>query len=210
MALLSYALVNLADTKEHLGVPVTNTSYDSVIERFINATTDRLEKLTGRRLKQRTGITEYHDGFGNTSLLLDEWPCIKPTELWIDSSSSFTDTKKQLTASDYELELSPRGEGVGIILVGGCSRIFPKGRRNIKIVYDGGYAVVPADLQDAAFWGIEFLWNMRSDDSVGVAVKGKNQENTTFRDNLPALIQETIDAYTRVEIPAGYRAVGTF
>jgi len=211
MALTAHALVTLADTKEHLGIPAGNATYDSIVERFINATTDRLEKLTGRRLKQRLGITEYHDGLGNTSLLLDEWPAVKPTEVWIDRSSAFTDATKQLEIANYELDLSPRGEGIGIVLVGGCNgRLFPQGRRNIKVVYDGGYADVPYDLQDVVFWEVEYLWNMRTDDSIGVMVKGKNQENTTFREGMPKIIQETIDVYTRVEIPTGYRAVGTF
>jgi len=206
---LTYALVDLADTKEHLGVPVVNTTYDDIIQRFINATTDRLEKITGRRLKQRTGIAEYQDGLGNNRILMHEWPVVKPTEVWVDNSSAFTDANNQLAVSDYELEESPRGEGVGIVLVGGCSRLFSKGTRNIKIVYDGGYAVVPADLQDAAFWGVEYLWNMRTDDSIGVITKGKNQENTTFREAMPLIIQETIDAYTRFEFALGNRAVRT-
>lgn len=210
MPLNSQALVDLDTAKEHLGIPPANTSYDSLVERLINETTDRLEKLTGRRLKQRTGIVEYHDGLGNDSLLLNEWPCVKPTELRIDSNSVFTDAGTLIETTQYELELSSRGEGVGIVLIGGCGRLFPKGKRNIKITYDGGYAVIPSDLEGACLWSVEFLWNMRSDDSVGVAVKGKNQENTTFRDSMPKIIQDTIDAYTRFEIPSGYRAVGTY
>jgi len=209
VALLSYALVSLADTREHLGVPATNTDFDTIIERFINATTDRIEKITGRRLAQRASITEYHDGIGNDSFLLNEWPCAKPTEVWIDSNSLFTTAEDQLDTADYELELSTRGEGVGIVLIG-CRRLFPRGKRNVKIVYDGGYATVPYDLQDAAFWGVEFLWNMRSDDSIGTMVKGKNQENVTFREAMPQYIQDTIDAYTRLEIPNSQKAVGTY
>lgn len=207
---LAYALVDLADTKEHLGIPATNTSYDNIVQRFINESTDRIEKITGRRLKQRLAITEYQDGLANNRITTHEWPAQKPTELWIDSSSDFTDSAKQLASTDYELELSPRGEGVGVVLVGGCHSLFPKGTRNIKLVYDGGYSEVPADLQGVCFWMVEFLYKMRTDDSVGTVTKGKNQENTTFRDNIPAIFKETLEAYTRFEFALGNRAVGTY
>jgi len=206
-----FELTDLATAKEHIGIPTGSTSFDDVVQRFINQATEKIEKMTGRRLKQRTGIAEYQDGLGNNRILLDEWPAVKPTELWIDSTSDFTDVTKKLTTDQYELELSSRGEGIGIVLVGGsnCHRLFPKGTRNIKIVYDGGYATVPDDLEGACLWMVEFFYQQRSDNSVTVMVKGKNQENTTFREHLPMLHKETIDAYTRFEIPTGNRAVVT-
>ncbi len=212
MAVISpYALTTLATAKEQLGIPPANTDFDDVITRYINAATGKIESYCDRKFITRS-YTEYQDGFANDRTLLDQWPAQKPSEVWIDSTSEFTDSDRQLDAADYELEYSARGEGIGIVLVGSCRRLFPRGRRNLKIVYNAGYADVdslPYELEDACLWTVEFLYDMRSDRRIGTSVKSKNQENITFYEDLPAFVQKTLDQYKRVEWPSGSRQVFT-
>lgn len=201
------ALTTLANAKEHLGIPVANTTFDSLVTRLINEATSKIETFCDRFLEQRTGIEEFQDGFAQNRLLLDQWPAVKPTELWIDCSGEFSDVTKKLDVDDYALDLSARGEGIGVVLTNRC--FFPKGTKNIKIVYDGGFATIPDDLEGACLWTVQFLYNMRDTSSVGVATKGKNQENTTYREDLPKYVTDTLLAYKRAEWPTGDRQVST-
>lgn len=207
MPISAYALTTLANAKEHLGIPVITTTFDNLVTRFINEATSKIEIYCDRFLKQRTGIIEYQDGFAQNRLLLDQWPAVKPTELWIDCSGEFTDVTRKLATADYALDFSARGEGIGVVLTNRC--FFPNGIKNIKIKYDGGFATVPDDLEGACLWTLQFLYNMRGTEAVNIQTKGKNQENTTYRDNLPPLITDTLLAYKRFEWPTGDRQVTT-
>ena len=202
-----YALASLDSVKEHLGVPPATLTYDELLKRLINAATMKIETYCDRYFKQRTGIVEYHDGIVNNRLLLNQWPAVKPSQLWIDGTGEFTDPEYQLDTDQYHLDLSAKGEGIGVVLAPGC--YFPKGTRNIKIVYDAGYTVIPPDLEDSCIWTVEFLYDMRADRSVGMETKGKNQENTSYRDDLPAIVKDTLTAYKRMEWSSAFRAVQT-
>lgn len=207
MPISPYALTTLAIAKEHLGIPVLTTTFDNVVTRMINEATGKIETFCDRKLKQRTGIVEFQDGFANDRILLDQWPALKPTELWIDSSGEFTDVSLKLAADQYALDVSARGEGIGVALTKRC--FFPRGIKNIKVIYDGGFATIPDELEGACLWTVSFLYDMRNSNSVGVETKGKNQENTTYREDLPKYVQDTLLAYKRAEWPTGDRALST-
>lgn len=205
VTLSPYALTSLEAVREHLGVPPTTLTFDNLLTRFINVATAKIESFCDRKFLRRP-TTEYQDGFANDRILLDQWPASKPSEVWIDGSSEFTDVANRLDPSQYELDLSARGEGIGLSLKG---RYFGKGTRNIKVVYLAGFDPIPADLEDACIWMVEFLYDMRGDRRVGVETKGKNQENTTFLQNLPEIVLDTLNGYKRFEWPTGDRPVST-
>lgn len=209
VTLSPYALTTLETAKEHLGIPPATLTYDERVKRLINEATGRIETYCDRKLKQRVGIVEIQDGFAQNRILLDQWPAVKPTELWIDSSGLFTDVANKLAVTDYELDKSARGEGIGVALTNRC--FFPRGIKNIKIVYDGGYplADIPAELEGACLWTVGFFYDMLSNKSVGVETAGKNQENITYREDLPKIVLSTLDAYKRCEWPTGDRMLQT-
>ena len=171
VTLNTYALTTLETAKEHLGIPALTTTYDALIKRFINEATGRIESFTDRKLKKRTGIIEIQDGIAQDRILLDQWPATKPSELWIDSTGLFTDVTKKLDAADYSLDVSARGEGIGVVLTGGC--LFPRGTKNIKLIYDGGYTTVPDELEGACLWTVQFMYDMRSERTVGTGEQGQ-------------------------------------
>jgi hypothetical protein len=207
VTLSPYALTTLETAKEHLGIPALTTTFDDRIKRFINAATDKIETYCDRMFKQRTGIVEYQDGFANNRLLLDQWPALKPSELWIDPTGLFTNPIYTIDPAFYALDRSARGEGIGVVLLSGL--VFRRGTRNIKMVYDAGFTTIPAGLEDCCLWTMEYLYDMQNDKRIGISQKGKNQENTTFRNDLPVLVKETLAAYKRAEWPTGDRAVFT-
>lgn len=193
-----YALTTLETVKTDLSVPSSNTKYDDLLQRFINLATERIERFTDRMLSQRTDLEEYHSGLAANRVLLGQWPAEKPSEVWIDSSSQFTDASKQLDPTEYNVIQNSRGEGYELVLLSGCSyRLFPKGTRNIKVVYNAGYSPIPDDLEGLCIATVDWLYKTRADDSMNVQTKGKNQENVTFLEDLPLFFQEILNYYRR-------------
>lgn len=193
MATDPYALTDLTTIKQHLNIDPLVTSQDAVLERMIDAASAKIESFLDRKVLTRSW-TEYQDGRANDRILLKHWPCSKPSEVWDDPSGLFTDSSNQLASDEFELEGDP---AIGIVLLG--SRYFNKGTRNIKIVYDAGYATVPYDIEEACLFTVEYLYDMRSDRRIGVSTKGKNGETTTFLTNLPEFVIDMLLPYQRVE-----------
>jgi len=193
--LLPYALTTLDRAKDHLKVPDAETSADNRIKRHINAATEMLESYTDRFLKERTGLEDYQSGRRNDRILLPQWPLNVVTELWVDSSSLFTNTDNIVDPTKYRIETDSRGRGVGIVLLGGC--LFPKGTQNIKIVYDGGFQTVPADLEEVCLFMTEYLFEIRDENRIGEIQKSKNQENITYLEDFPLWVRNTIERYAR-------------
>lgn len=199
----TYALTTVANAKQHLNIPDANTDQNDILTRFINSATAKIEAYLDRKIKKRE-FTEFHDGRGNDRLLLRNWPADKPTQLWDDPSSLFTDTTYQRASTEYELELTGEG-GIGVILMPGFR--FRRGRRNIKVVYEAGYSSIPIWAEEAALWTVEFLYDMRSDRRVGITSKGKNNENTNFAGELPEFVRNLLEPYKRADWPLATVAV---
>jgi len=192
-----YALVDLAEAKEHLEIPTGNTGEDQVVTRLINSSLTLIERYIDRKIVKRQ-FDEVQDGRGTNRLLLRHWPADKPTELWDDNEGLFTDTDKQIDTADFVLEGTDEG-GIGVVLLGGLR--FSKGTRNVKIVYEAGYDPVPHDLKEASLWTIDFLKDIRSDRRVGKSSKSKNAETENYYAALPDFIKEILDPYKRFEFP---------
>jgi len=201
----SNALTVLLTAKEHLNIPEADVTQDNVIKRLINASSAMIEDYLDRKILSRT-YTEYYDGRGNDRMLLSNWPVTKPTELWDDPSSLFTDTSNKFDLAEYEVD----GDGpnaIGVVLLG---QRFGKGTRNIKVVYVAGYATVPYIIQESCLLHIEFMYTMRQDRRIGTQTKGKNQENITYRGTLPEFVQEMLTPYRRMEVPLAYKGVANY
>lgn len=204
MPLDTYALTTVAVAKSHLGIMPADTSQDDTLTRMINAASQKIEQYCDRKFKKRQ-YTDFYDGRGNDRLLLRNWPCDKPTELWDDAGNEFTSSTNLIDAADYTVEQSSDG-GVGVILVNGIR--FSRGNQNVKVVYQAGYASVPYDIEEACLFMVEYLYTMKQDRRVGVSSKGKNGESTQFRDDMPTFILDILDRYKRVEFALAFAPVG--
>ena len=192
MAVDPNALTTLEDVKQHLDIPVTNIDQDAILERMINAASQKIESFLDRRIKKRSW-TEFQDGRRNDRIVLRQWPCEKPTELWNDPSSKFTDTDNQLDPADFELEGDP---AIGVVLIG---RRFSNGNRSIKIVYEAGYDTIPFDLSEACIMTVEFMYDMRSSRRLGTSTKNKNSETISYLGDLPDFVLKMIEPYQRFD-----------
>lgn len=187
------ALTDLANAKEQCHIPAAETESDNIITRFINEASQRIENMTSRALKSRAHV-DYFDGRRHNRQLSRSWPIISMDEVWIDYTSEFTDVANKLDATKYFIDELNTG-----VILKKC--LFPRGNRNIKFVYTAGYAVIPADLEGACLWMVEYFYDRWSDESVGTQTKSKNSENVTFLQDVPDFVQAVLDKYTRFEFP---------
>lgn len=137
MALLSYALTTVANVKTRLGISVS--TYDTVLETLVNNATDWIEsQLGGRRVKQTTYTQETYDG-GGCDIFLRQYPGADLTACEYNAGDYATAVWTAFQTSQYTL-----------VTDGGYVHFTaptPKGVRNLRFTYKGGYATIPSDLQ---------------------------------------------------------------
>lgn len=203
MALKSNALALLSAAKSHLDIPVVDTTQDAKVERFINTASQVFENYCKRKLTTAT-YTQYVDGRSSNRLMLKEWPVLggaaaggtKP-EVFIDSSSEF----------GSGTELDPAGYYVAntfeLLRIGG---VWPKGNRNIKVIYNAGLGLVntglqtntlPSDLEQACLDYVLWLYDSKSDRRIGRNTKTKGDESVSFETGMPATIAHLLEPYVR-------------
>lgn len=191
----SYALIAVADAKEHLGISAS--TYDDLLTSLINEATDFIEnQCGGRRFKvPSTAVTEYYeptfpvDGPGGQKehyVTLKQWPV---TEL---TSVKYKTAPGVYTAYDstgYELY---EDEGQ-IYLYGGI----PRTRKAIQVVYKAGYSTIPYDLQLACrklvghSFGLRKAEGRKSESVGGASIVWKD-------DAVDSILKDIIAKYTRL------------
>lgn len=150
MAVVAHALTTLARVKTFL--EITNTSKDGLIELLIDACTDWIESECGNRRFKNSGsdITEYHDGdydlTGRDKIFPRQFPIATLTSIAYKTGDNASPTWTVINANGYE-----RNDQDGIIYFANESRSFlqtlPRGRQNIRLIYQGGYTTIPTDLE---------------------------------------------------------------
>jgi hypothetical protein len=194
MAVDANALTSLATVKSHLNIGVLITNQDTKLERLINASSAKIENFLDRKILTRS-YTEYQDGRRADRIILKQWPIEKPSELWDDPSGLFTDVSTQIDSADFDIEND--GDAGLVQLLNGLR--FGRGSRNIKAVYNAGFATVPYDVEEACIMTVEFLYDLAQDRRIGVSSKGKNNESTSFLSDLPDIVQNMLVPYQRSE-----------
>lgn len=182
-------LTDLATAKEHLNIPVAETGQDAILTRFIAEASKTIERFIDRNILTRT-YTEYQDGRNQNRIMLRNFPAEKPSELRLDFTSVFTDADTLVDTDDYEIDTL----GNEVLFI---KRIFPKGTRNIKIVYDAGYTTVPEDIESACLWLVEWYFDTRGSRNITEKARGKSGENIRWRDDWPDWLVRQLELYKR-------------
>jgi hypothetical protein len=191
MALNANALTTLVMAKAYLKIPTVETSMDSMIELFINASSQMLESEIDRKIKAQS-ITEVHHGRDSNIIMLNEWPVNSITELRI--GSDFSDPLTIIDPDDYSI-----GDEENCIIL--TNRRFGRGYNNTRIIYNGGYSAVPSDLEHACLWMVFYYRMMRESGDIGRTSKGKGDESISILQEAPLDVKNTIARYRRMEIP---------
>lgn len=200
MALNSNALTTLATAKAYLKIPTLEVGQDAMIELFINAASDDIERYCQRQIKSQT-YTEYRHGRNQNILLPEQWPITAVTELRVDSDSDFTATDTLVPVDDYRIGDS----GTTIVLVNG--RVFAKGYHNIRLIYTAGFAAVPSSLENACLWIVSYYNRMREGQNIGRPNKSKEGESATYSQQWPPHVTAVLDQFRRTEFPGAEVAI---
>lgn len=193
MALNGNAMTTLVTAKAYLKIPTLETGMDSMIELFINAASDDIERYCQRQFKSQS-YTEYHHGRNQNILLLDQYPIISVTELRIDFEADFTSSDSLIDSDDYRI-----GDANNtIILVNG--QVFSKGFHNIRVIYTAGFSTIPSSLENACLWIVAYYNRMREGQNIGRTSKSKEGESAGYIQNWPPHVKATLDQFRRTEI----------
>lgn len=180
------ALTTVAHCKAFRGIASDDQSHDDELTRLIPAVQAFLEQECARAFEQAT-VTEYYHGAGSgryddgqqtmpswrNRLIVARPPLVSITSLYDDPLRVYG-ASTALAAGNYVIA----DANAGLIVLDGLT--FSRGLRNIKITYVGGYATIPADLEQAA---IELVWACREkgvNNLIGVRSRSVADGNVQF------------------------------
>ena len=150
------ALVTKQSVKAYLGID--NANEDTRVDDLIKRASGAISSYCGRKFAQATH-TSYFDGNGTTRLYLPHYPITTPFSgvatagVWVDSMRAFgtataltEETIGGSTSGQYLVYGDEDGCGKVIRIDG----VWPRDHRTIKIIWQGGYATIPDELQHCA------------------------------------------------------------
>ncbi len=169
-------LTTVSACKAFRDIPGDNTQHDHELERIIKAVQEWLEMECEREFEKKVVTEFYHGTEWKAQLLVARPPIVSVTNLWDDPLRAYS---TPLAASYYAVPPagSPDAEA-GIIRMDGYR--FQDGIQNIKITYEGGFAAIPLDLEQAA---IEMVWAAREKGAhnlIGVRSRSIADGNVQF------------------------------
>jgi len=189
MTALAYALTSVANVKTYLGISVS--TYDALLEDMVDACTEWIEKyIGGRRIFDDAATTEYHDGaeLGLTkcSIFLKRWPINSVTGIYYRTGDYDSPTWNVYDAgNDYILNSTTRE----IYFPGGL----PVGVQNIKVVYRGGFTVVPDDISFACKKLVAKEFERRK--AQGITTESVGGMSISWYDGLDTSTKEILNGY---------------
>lgn len=213
MPLNTNALLTLQELKD--SIPgLTSSGQDSVLETFINATSDTLETLTGRRLKSRAytnlyrfvrpGTVWHPPGFVSAAWLDVEWPITaltalaiaeEPQTIWMPGDAGEPDDQDVWVLDDPD----PKHARDRLYRGGGW-----KEGQKVKLTYTAGYgdagaiAPIPEDLKQAIKVLARDWYHLRSRQAENIASRSIQGEAVTYvNDALPRQFRSLIHSYRR-------------
>jgi hypothetical protein len=155
MAILSHALVTVAELKDELNI--SGTARDATVEEVANRVTAIVESHLNRKVVERvTGTvvvpyTEYHSlDQPVEDIYLREWPIIAITS--VQEIQTFPSTYDTALVDGTTFMKASQAARLTRIDSAGVA-YWRMGRRAVKVVYRGGYAAltdVPYDIRDVA------------------------------------------------------------
>lgn len=140
-SLLSYALCQVSDVKESLGIASSDTTKDNLIVRKINQATKAIENYCGRRFAATAYTNIEYDATNTDQLILRQRPVVSFTSLDIRDSGLNYDSWETIDSELYFVD-----ENAAVIDL----MFNARGRWNrYRVTYTAGYTTIPDDLAEA-------------------------------------------------------------
>lgn len=177
------ALTTVAKVKEWLALKVDPPAD---LQQVLDAASAFVEKYLGFPVLRHT-VTEQRDGNGKAEMMLKEHYVLSFTSVTI-SGQDFPESP------DYH-QRGWRHADWWIMLQGGD--VFTRGRRNITLVYEAGFDVVPADIEQAVIDLCALRYKEK--DRIGVQSKTLAAETISFMiSDLSQSQRAVLNKYRRV------------
>lgn len=168
---------------------IPSTTPDAVIQPLITSWSRVFMTMTrrGMDLIAAQSVTEYRDGTGTDSLMLQNYPVI--------SVASVTDGNAPIPAA------TPGAADFGWLvdlqtgLISLRGRRFCRGRMNVTVPYTYGWPFIPEDVMQAA--NEMTLWLMRMRDHVDLDMALLAGQTVKYKAKFPPDVCLVIDRYTK-------------
>lgn len=197
-SLLSYALTNVADVKESLGISSGDTSKDNLITRNINKSTRAIESYCSRRFKETTYTQEEYNPTHIDELVLKQRPitATQAFSLEVRNTGINADNWETIDSQLYFVDTSSA-------VVYCLFRMNGRWKR-FRATYSAGYVTIPEDLAEACVNLACYYTNYPDGRNIGVQELREGQRqirylNTTqtFRTLLENLgVDQIVDSYS--------------
>lgn len=198
-SLNTYALCSVADVKANLDI--SSSTWDSVFTLLINACTDWIEKYCGGRrfLSPGTDVTEYFESpfrvgdpveRTNHWLSVKSWPIISVTSVSFRSGLTPPWTGNIQPAQNYDIYPD---HGQLYLRIG-----YPRGPQSVQVIYQGGFATIPSDLQYACIKMVSKEFFRRKAEGKNMERSGGNQ--VMWNQGMEADLIDLLSAYRRIAL----------
>lgn len=161
---------------------------DALIEELIDSASELIESHCGGKRFANREYDKKFNGTGTRFLVLNEYPITKLTTVY-SSDSEITDCE----IDDSEVQIR-RGEHL----------TFSAKTRNIRVIWEAGYATIPTDLTLACNMIVGYFFRKHEEHSVGVSSKSASGGNITYFGpttkyslKLPGEVLAILERYTR-------------
>lgn len=164
-------LSSLANIKEYLGIPTGTTEDDALLGSLLTRVQDFVRSYLGRTITDEGTITEHHDGLGKPYILLKEYPILTLTSVHDDPDRQFGSSS--LIASTDLIQETELG-----IIRRKFEVPFQDYKKNVQVVYTGGYATVPGAVEQAVIELVASKYKKRG--RIGIQSRSLKDGSRTF------------------------------
>jgi hypothetical protein len=181
-------IVGLAEAKEYLNIPATDTTNDEELRSFIDSASDLAESYVGQVLGRRTFTNELYDG-GTEFIRIRNPKALSITSVYENDAL--------VSSSNYVLDYTGQRLyriGSGTLYATNSYGYWTAGMNNVKITYVAGYVNPPMAAKQGVLVIIKHLWEtQRGAMNVMGRVLGGDELYSTPTYSLPRRAMELLD-----------------
>ena len=189
------ALVTLADARAQLGITdPSDTSHDTIIQEFIDASTELIEQQVGPITSR--SVTETFDG-GSQAVVLNYFPLISVdsvTEYNQGTANVLTEVTAPFSGDGYRTDLSL---GRVVRWSGTYQTAFCAGWQNVVVTYHAGRSSTPPAIFEATLLLIQHMWETMQSGRTGGKSQMRGNAAQLANYVLPYRVLEAIRPYAR-------------
>jgi hypothetical protein len=187
-------LCQLADVQAWLPNAPTASPGVDLISQLITAASRAICAYCGRGQFTPETYTDTYDGAGKTWMLLRQWPVLSVTAIALTQCGVTTTVTDPTT---FQLEAPIPAGGAQRLTLVSPHLYFPRGRGNVQITYQAGYATVPPDVAQACIEAVGEAYQRRN--RIGqTSVSSQGQTTVAFSQaDLNAAAKAMLEPYIR-------------